>query len=462
MAPTAAPLRAIPLQPRPLEGRPLRAESRRRRDRTPALQRLVRGFVRILRKHPHTAAVLTVALVTGVLLRATDSTATAGPRSQVASPAMVEATGDATGLASAQAASPASMPAASLAIAGPMVASPAPHRLAGAPADVVGGLVAGPLQGTRGAQAPVLGGLASVQLHGAAANPFLVPAAGVAGPDARDAATEDEIVARTFNALLGEPDLKSASVLIMDPHTGRPLYAKNDRDVLPIASITKLMTALVVLESGAPMGEVIEITKDDLDRLKSSSSRLRIGASFTRETLLRLALMASENRAASALARAHPGGKPAFVAAMNRKAAALGMHDTHFGDPTGLDKTNVSTANDLVRLVQADWHNPTIRAYSTSGSLDVTVGRQVLRFNNTNPLLRSEHAGWQIDLSKTGFIEEAGHCLVMRATVAERDVVIVLLNSQGKLTRIGDANRIRRWIEAQPDYLGARVGQRLG
>jgi D-alanyl-D-alanine endopeptidase (penicillin-binding protein 7) len=143
---------------------------------------------------------------------------------------------------------------------------------------------------------------------------------------------------------------------------------------------------------------------------------------------------------------------------MNRKAAALGMHDTHFGDPTGLDKTNVSTANDLVRLVQADWHNPTIRAFSTSGSLDVTVGRQVLRFNNTNPLLRSEHAGWKIDLSKTGFIQEAGHCLVMRATVAERDVVIVLLNSQGKLTRIGDANRIRRWIEAQPDHVGQRLG----
>ena len=423
MAPTAAPVRAIPLHPRPRHGRPSHAAARRPGDGVPPLQRLVRGFVRILRRHPHTAAVLTVALVAGVLLRVTDSTATAGPRPQAAAAAALQAT-------------PVAVPASPVALAVPSLR-----------ADV---LRAGPAT-----PAPVAA-LAAVQLHGTDANPFLTVVPGGAEPVA-DAA-ESDIVARTFNALLGEPDLKSASVLIMDPHTGRPLYAKNDRDVLPIASITKLMTALVVLESGAPMGEVIEITKDDLDRLKSSSSRLRIGASFTRETLLRLALMASENRAASALARAHPGGKPAFVAAMNRKAAALGMHDTHFGDPTGLDKTNVSTANDLVRLVQADWHNPTIRAFSTSGSLDVTVGRQVLRFNNTNPLLRSEHAGWKIDLSKTGFIQEAGHCLVMRATVAERDVVIVLLNSQGKLTRIGDANRIRRWIEAQPDHVGQRLG----
>jgi D-alanyl-D-alanine endopeptidase (penicillin-binding protein 7) len=201
----------------------------------PPLQRLVRGFVRILRRHPHTAAVLTVALVAGVLLRVTDSTATAGPRPQAAAAAALQAT-------------PVAVPASPVALAVPSLR-----------ADV---LRAGPAT-----PAPVAA-LAAVQLHGTDANPFLTVVPGGAEPVA-DAA-ESDIVARTFNALLGEPDLKSASVLIMDPHTGRPLYAKNDRDVLPIASITKLMTALVVLESGAPMGEVIEITKDDLDRLKSS------------------------------------------------------------------------------------------------------------------------------------------------------------------------------------------------
>ncbi len=406
MVPEAAPIRAIPLRPRgPL-----------RRDRMPLFQRGVQALVRAARAHPHSAAIIAVAVLSGGLVRVVDSTATAGPREQPA--------------------------------AGPAAANVAVPR-ASASSHAVG----------QAAAVPTLG--LALRAAGAVAGDPVGHLAGAATPaDAREraASADEEVVSRSVNALIGEPNLVSSSVLIVDQQSGRLLYAKNDRDVLPIASITKLMTALVVLESGAPMHEVIEITEDDRDQLKASSSRLRIGAQLSRETLLELALMASENRAASALARAHPGGKPAFVAAMNRRAAALGMRDTHFGDPTGLDKTNVSTAADLVRLVQADWHNPTIRVFSTSSSRDVAVGRQTLRFNNTNPLLRTPHPDWQISLSKTGFIEEAGHCLVMRATVAERDVVIVLLNAQGKLTRIGDANRIRRWMEAQPTLRREQLG----
>ena len=248
-----------------------------------------------------------------------------------------------------------------------------------------------------------------------------------------------------------DPGVRSAAALIVDQRTGTSLYAKNDTQVLPIASITKLMTALVVLDAELPMDEQIEIGESDVDRVKQSASRLRVGTLLTRETLLQLALMASENRAASALSRVYPGGKPRFIAAMNRKAIALGMQHTHFNDATGLNSGNVSTARDLVQLVRAAGLNPYIRAYTTSASLDVTSGTRQLRFNNTNPLLREQRpvnaSMWQIGLSKTGFIEEAGHCLVMRALVAGQDVVIVLLNSQGKYTRIGDSNRVRQWLE---------------
>ena len=248
-----------------------------------------------------------------------------------------------------------------------------------------------------------------------------------------------------------DPGVRSAAALIVDQRTGTSLYAKNDTQVLAIASITKLMTALVVLDAGLPMDEQIAIAESDVDRVKQSASRLRVGTLLTRETLLQLALMASENRAASALSRMYPGGKPRFIAAMNRKAIALGMQHTHFNDATGLNSGNVSTARDLVQLVRAAGHNPYIRAYTTSASLDVTSGTRQLRFNNTNPLLREQRpvnaSMWQIGLSKTGFIEEAGHCLVMRALVAGQDVVIVLLNSQGKYTRIGDSNRVRQWLE---------------
>ena len=245
--------------------------------------------------------------------------------------------------------------------------------------------------------------------------------------------------------------IQSAAALVIDQDTGLPLFAKNDRDIVPIASITKLMTAIVVLDAGLPMDEMIDITDRDVDHLKLSTSRLRVGARLTREQLLRLALMASENRAASALSGAYPGGRSAFVAAMNRKARALNMTDTHFADATGLNSNNVSTARDLVHLVQEGWRNPYVRAYTTTPSYEVPLHRMMVTFNNTNPLVKQDN--WHISLSKTGFIEEAGRCLVMRATLAQKDVVIVLLNSQGKYTRIGDANRVRLWMEAHQGEL---------
>ena len=245
--------------------------------------------------------------------------------------------------------------------------------------------------------------------------------------------------------------VQSAAALVIDQNTGLPIYAKNDRDVVPIASITKLMTALVVLDAAQPMDESVAVTNADVDRLKLSTSRLRVGAHLTREQMLRLALMASENRAASALAHAYPGGAPAFIAAMNRKAHALNMTDSHFADATGLNSNNVSTARDLVQLVQEGWRNPYIRAYTTTASYTVPLNRAQVTFNNTNPLVKQDN--WHISLSKTGFIDEAGRCLVMRATLAQKDVVIVLLNSQGKYTRIGDANRVRQWMEAHRNDL---------
>ena len=249
----------------------------------------------------------------------------------------------------------------------------------------------------------------------------------------------------------GSLAVHSAAALVIDQNTGLPIYAKNERDVLPIASITKLMTALVVLDAAQPMDETVYVTQRDVDHLKLSTSRLRVGARLTRENMLRLALMASENRAASALAHAYPGGMPAFVDAMNRKAHALSMTDSRFEDATGLNSDNVSTARDLVLLVQEAWRNPYIRAYTTTASYTVPLNRTQVTFNNTNPLVKQDN--WHISLSKTGFIDEAGRCLVMRATLAQKDVVIVLLNSQGKYTRIGDANRVRQWMEAHRNEL---------
>jgi len=243
------------------------------------------------------------------------------------------------------------------------------------------------------------------------------------------------------------PNLKSASALVLDQSGQRVLYAKNVEGVVPIASITKLMTALVVLDSGLPLDETIKISKDDRDALKGTRSRLAVGMSVSREDLLRIALMASENRAAAALTRAYPGGTDAFVAAMNRKAAELGMWHSRFVDGTGLSSGNVSNAQDLARLVGAAYRHPLIREYTTDTQYTVRLanGRK-MQFTNSNRLVRN--SGWDIGLSKTGYIREAGRCLVMQAQIAATPVIIVLLDSWGHLTRIGDANRIKKWMES--------------
>jgi D-alanyl-D-alanine endopeptidase (penicillin-binding protein 7) len=242
-------------------------------------------------------------------------------------------------------------------------------------------------------------------------------------------------------------NLKSTSALVVTQDGERVLLAKNDEAVVPIASITKLMTALVVLDAWLPPGELIAISKDDKDGLKGTKSRLQVGMNITRDDLLRLALMASENRAASALARAYPGGTGAFVAAMNQRAVELGMWKTRFVDGTGLSSANVSTARDLARLVSAAYRQPLIREYTTQTDHAVMLpkGRRI-SFSNSNRLVKNP--GWEIGLSKTGYISEAGRCLVMQARIASTPVVIVLLDSWGKLTRVADANRIKKWIES--------------
>lgn len=249
-------------------------------------------------------------------------------------------------------------------------------------------------------------------------------------------------------AQAASPQLKSAAVLVMDQNSDRVLFAKNVDAVVPIASITKLMTAVVVLESGAPLDETLVISEADLDDIKHTRSRLRVGTALTRDELLRLALMSSENRAAAALARAGPGGTREFAAAMNRKAVDLGMLHTRFVDGTGLSSENVSTAQDLSRLVVTAYRYPLIRDYTTSQSHVVTLDNgRLLHYNNSNRLVGS--SVWDIGLSKTGYINEAGRCLVMQSSIASRQVVIVLLDSWGKLTRVGDANRIKKWIESR-------------
>ena len=241
--------------------------------------------------------------------------------------------------------------------------------------------------------------------------------------------------------------LASANVLVFDAGNGQPIYAKGADAVTPIASVTKLMTAMVVLDAAQSMDEPIEVGIGDIDLLKGSHSRLRLGAELSRRDMLRIALMASENRAASSLARHYPGGSEAFVEAMNRKARDLGMANTRFADPTGLSSDNVSTANDLARMVQAAAAYPLIREFTTTAShyVELQPTGQVLGFNNTNSLVKS--GAWDIQVSKTGFIREAGKCLVMLANIASRPVIIVLLDSLGRLTRIGDANRVKYWLE---------------
>jgi D-alanyl-D-alanine endopeptidase (penicillin-binding protein 7) len=242
--------------------------------------------------------------------------------------------------------------------------------------------------------------------------------------------------------------VKSHIALIFDEKSRRPLYSKNSNLVVPIASITKLMTAMVMLDAQLSMDEEVSVEDDELNKIRRAKSRLRVGVTLTRSELLKLALMASENRAALALARSYPGGTAALVSAMNAKARVLGMMNTRFYDPTGLDSDNVSTAQDLVKMVAAARHYAPIHQYttSTSHSIEGLRGRTV-RFSNTNPLVRN--ASWNIGVSKTGYISEAGLCLVMEAKINQRPVIIVLLDSWGKHTRVGDANRIKTWMESQ-------------
>lgn len=245
------------------------------------------------------------------------------------------------------------------------------------------------------------------------------------------------------------PDLShlhSQSVLIQDANTGETLYERNAALITPIASITKLMTAMVVLDRGLPMAEQLTITEEDMDALKFTRSRLRPGATLTREELILLALMSSENRAAAALGRNYPGGTASFVADMNAKARKLGMKHSIFQDASGLSPLNVSSAPDLARLVKAAHAYPVIREYSTRERAQVHVLGRELNFRNTNALVRA--GNWEIGLQKTGFINEAGRCLVMRAHIASKDLVMVLLDSVGMNARITDAKLVRRWIEA--------------
>ncbi|UCV04661.1 D-alanyl-D-alanine endopeptidase [Dechloromonas denitrificans] len=244
----------------------------------------------------------------------------------------------------------------------------------------------------------------------------------------------------------GRLALYSASALVIDQNTGQALLEKQSDAVLPIASISKLMTAMVVLDAKLDLHDLITIGSEDVDGLKGTRSRLPVGTTMTRETAMLLALMSSENRAANALGRHYPGGLPAFVHAMNKKAQSLGMYNSRFEEPTGLSSNNVSTAHDLARMVAAAARYPEIRAASTTAEAKVELNGRITDFHNTNALVRSDN--WEIGVSKTGYISEAGRCLVMQARVADKPVVIVLLDSVGKMTRVGDANRIKRWMES--------------
>lgn len=242
-------------------------------------------------------------------------------------------------------------------------------------------------------------------------------------------------------------DLRSNVALVLDQDTQEVLVNKNTHAVLPIASLTKLMTALVVADADLNPHELITISLDDVDTEKGSTSRLRVGTILTRDELLHLALMSSENRAAHALGRTFPGGMQHFVELMNAKARQLGMRDTRFIEPTGLSSLNRSTAPDLAKLVTASMAYPIVRDYSTSSGLEVAVGNRYEQYNNTNRLVLNPN--WEIGLQKTGFISEAGRCLVMQARVAGRQLVMVFLDSAGKFSRLGDAERVKRWLESQ-------------
>ncbi|WP_341904660.1 D-alanyl-D-alanine endopeptidase [Polaromonas sp. YR568] len=243
-------------------------------------------------------------------------------------------------------------------------------------------------------------------------------------------------------------DLKSSVALVIDQDTREVLFSKNDHAVLPIASLTKLMTGIIVSSAKLPMDEMITITQDDVDTEKGSTSRLRVGTVLSRGELMHLSLMSSENRAAHALGRTYPGGLAAFVTQMNARAKLLGMNDTRYVEPTGLSSRNQSSAQDLATLVNAAHADPMLRELSTSPGYQVAVGNRTLQYNNTNRLVKNPD--WDIGLQKTGYISEAGQCLVMQTKIAGRKLIMVFLDSAGKLSRLGDAERVRRWVESNP------------
>ncbi len=259
---------------------------------------------------------------------------------------------------------------------------------------------------------------------------------------------------------VGDPlDLKSSVALVVDQDTNEVLLSKNDQAVLPIASLTKLMTGMIISQAKLPMDEPITITQDDVDTEKGSRSRLLVGSTLTRGEMLHLALMSSENRAAHALGRTYPGGLEVFVALMNAKARQLGMTDTRYVEPTGLSSRNQSSARDLAVLVKVAHGDPLLRELSTSPGYEVAVGPKTLQYNNTNGLVKNPT--WDIGLQKTGYISEAGRCLVMQTQIAGRKLIMVFLDSAGKFSRLGDAERVRHWVESMPSLaapLQARAG----
>jgi D-alanyl-D-alanine endopeptidase (penicillin-binding protein 7) len=276
---------------------------------------------------------------------------------------------------------------------------------------------------------------------------------------ARARAVANEPVSLVLDGV-GHPRLASGSFYITNQNTGDVLLQRNARVVMPIASITKLMTAMVVLESGSSLDELLTITDGDVDYLKGTHSRLSVGTRLTREEMLQLALMSSENRAASALARNYPGGRDAFVEAMNVKARLIGMGDTRFYDSTGLTPRNVSSPRDLSRMVMAAARYPLIREFTTTAERHVYINDRLMRFANTNGLVKNPD--WNIGVSKTGYISEAGRCLVMQTWLNDQPVIMVLMDSDGRYTRTADAQRVRLWLQARPERLAGSSGQPQG
>lgn len=290
-----------------------------------------------------------------------------------------------------------------------------------------------------------------------AATKVSVPARSLAAPVIAERLSYGQMAG--LHSVTDPLDLESSVAFVMDQDTHEVLLSKNDQAVLPIASLTKLMTGLLISQARLPMDEMITITQDDVDTEKFSRSRLAVGTTLSRAEMLHLALMSSENRAAHALGRTYPGGLAHFVQLMNAKAQQLGMRDTRYVEPTGLSSSNQSSARDLALLVNVAHSDPLMREYTTSPGYEVAVGRRTLQFNNTNRLVKSDH--WDIGLQKTGYISEAGRCLVMQAQVAGRKLIMVFLDSAGKFSRIADAERVRHWVEGMGPTASSGVSHRI-